>query len=163
SKILNGTLTHPESVQIEKALAMRSGLSGFTITSDISSTTTVSGVQAKIRQYDPAVAFVDGVYLMDDERGQEKGSSFALTNITRARTRRARVTRRCVGAGTQAPASTSRGGLSTASIGYASSFAQASAVILGLARAPGFGRLATLSVLDSRSGPRAKVFMDFNW
>ena len=39
----------------------------FIFSTDITSATTVSGIQAKIQQYQPDVVFVDGAYLMQSE------------------------------------------------------------------------------------------------
>jgi replicative DNA helicase len=163
SKILSGTFSAAEERAIDKALTMRSSLHGLTITSDTSSTTTVSGVQAKIQQYNPAVVFVDGMYLMEDERGQDKGSPQALTNITRDLKRLAQNQRLSIVIGTQAMIYRAKGGLNQGSAGYSSSFAQDSDILLGIEPDEAVQTLSRLKVLESRSGPRTTVYMSFNW
>jgi len=83
TKILTGTFDRNDEKKIETALKLRKAMSGFTITSDVSSAITVSGVQAKIQQYQPSLVIIDGVYLMDDEAGNDKGTPQALTSLTR--------------------------------------------------------------------------------
>jgi replicative DNA helicase len=90
--ILDGTITQREIDIISREHQIRQySHEGLTLVADTSSVTTVSAVQAKIRQYKPRVVFVDGAYLMDDEEGEAKGSSQALTNITRALKRMAQA------------------------------------------------------------------------
>ena len=42
----------------------------------------LSGIAAKVEQYNPTVVVVDGLYLMHDDNGEPDGSPQALTNIS---------------------------------------------------------------------------------
>lgn len=78
-----GTLT---PVQEKKYLTMLNDLSqqqSFLMT-DSTAGTTVSMLGAKIAKYDPDIVFVDGMYLMVDERTGEVNTPLALTNLTRS-------------------------------------------------------------------------------
>ncbi len=82
--LMRGMSTKDEVARLDKALRMRKNRSPFHIVEDIASSTTVSSLSAKIKQHEPGIVFVDGVYMMDDEHGEPKGSPQALTNITRS-------------------------------------------------------------------------------
>lgn len=138
------------------------------LSEDISSTTTVSGVIAKIQQHKPKAVLIDGVYLMDDENGEPKGSSQAITNITRSLKRAAQVSQIPVFASTQTLFSKMRGGkqVEASSVGYSSSFGQDADVLIGLEpRSNDDSGISEhwLKILLSRSGPLMEVEIDFDW
>lgn len=163
TKILTGTFDPSEEKQIEKALRLRRSMSGFTITSDVSSAITVSGVQAKIQQYDPGLVIIDGVYLMDDEAGHDKGSPQALTSITRSFKRLAQTKRIPILISTQAMLYRSRGGLKMESIGYSSSFAQDSDIVFGVEAHDQIPHVSTFKVIAARSSPTGVSHVRFDW
>lgn len=163
TKILNGTLTDVEMQAIERAMRIRQALSGFTISSDINSAMTLSGVHAKFQQYRPTVLFVDGVYLMDPEGPFDKGSPQALTELTRGFKRMAQSHRIPVVITTQALLSRSRSGLTMDSIGYSSSFAQDSDIIFGTMADDRVLNVSKLSVLAQRSGPKGDTYIATEW
>jgi replicative DNA helicase len=84
TRILRGDMSQKDMEKLEKALRLQKNMHPFVMTEDTSSLTTVSALTGKVQQYRPSVLFVDGVYLMDDEQGEPKGSPQALTNITRS-------------------------------------------------------------------------------
>lgn len=163
TKILTGTFSTDEEKKIEKALAIRRNMAGFTITSDISSAITVSGIQAKINQYAPALVIVDGVYLMDDEEGNDKGTPQALTSITRGFKRLAQARRLPIVISTQAMLYRTKGGLTLSSIGYSSSFAQDSDIVFGVEAHAELPQVSTFKVLASRSSPKGESNVRFDW
>ncbi len=163
TKILTGTFTPVDEEKIRKALLLRKAMSGFTITSDITSAITVSGVQAKIQQYQPTLVIVDGVYLMDDENGNDKGTPQALTSITRGFKRLAQTTRIPIVISTQAMLYRSKGGLKMESIGYSSSFAQDSDIVFGVEPHEQIQGMSRFKVLASRSSPKGEAFINFDW
>jgi hypothetical protein len=138
-------------------------MEGFTITSDITSAITVSGVQAKIQQYQPALVIVDGVYLMDDENGNDKGTPQALTSITRGFKRLAQTARIPIVISTQAMLYRSKGGLKMESIGYSSSFAQDSDIVFGVEPHEQIQGMSRFKVLASRSSPKGEAYVNFDW
>ena len=100
---------------------------------DAASGSTVSAMQAQIEKVDPAVVFLDGTYMMTDEATGESNTAQALTNITRGLKRVATQTGKPIVINTQALEWKMKGPrLSLNSVGYASSFAQDSDVLLGI-------------------------------
>jgi replicative DNA helicase len=163
TKILTGTFDPIEESKIKKVLGLRKEMEGFTITSDITSAITVSGVQAKIQQYQPALVIVDGVYLMDDENGNDKGTPQALTSITRGFKRLAQTARIPIVISTQAMLYRSKGGLKMESIGYSSSFAQDSDIVFGVEPHEQIQGMSRFKVLASRSSPKGEAYVNFDW
>ncbi len=138
----------------------------FMLSEDITSTTTVSGIIAKIQQYQPEAVFIDGVYLMDDENGEAKGSPQALTKFTRSLKRAAQTFQIPIIATTQTLYSKMQGGkkVSASSVGYSSSFSQDADTLIGIEEDECEGLVAhRLKVLLCRSGPMSEVDIDFNW
>lgn len=165
TKILNGTTSVKEFLTISSALKDLKNGSSFFFSSDISSATTVSGIQSKIQQYQPDVVFIDGVYLMDSEldpRNAPKGSPAALTDISRSIKRLAQSNRIPIVVTTQSLVSRSRGGLNLASIGYTSAFGQDADLVLGVERQEGTN-MSKFHVIESRSGPRKEMYIEWDW
>jgi replicative DNA helicase len=136
------------------------------LSEDITSTTTVGGVVAKIQQHRPKIVFIDGVYLMDDENGEAKGSSQAITNITRSLKRVGQTYGIPVVITTQALLSKMRGSsVKASSIGYSSSFGQDSDTVIAVEPRENVHEEQQhwLKVLLSRSGPQVEVEIDFDW
>jgi hypothetical protein len=131
---------------------------------DRSSLTTLSGLQAKISEYQPAAVFVDGVYMMEDENGEPPGSPRALTNITRGLKRLAQNRKIPIVISTQALAQKSRGGVNMHSAGYTSSFAQDSDVILIVESCPEPNKDISKFFADKvRSGPKTETYVRIGW
>ena len=163
TRIMNGEITPKEKRRIVRAIEIRETMRPFIISTDIMSATTVSGIQMKIQQYQPDAVFVDGTYLMDPETaGFDKGSPQALTEITRGLKRLAQTQDVPIVNTTQALLSRSKAGLSLHSIGYSSSFAQDSDLILGTER-PDQTKVAKFHVIASRSGPRKTTWIEWDW
>jgi replicative DNA helicase len=163
TKILRGEFDHLEKERIRKALDIRKRMEGFWISSDITSATTVSGIQAKIKQYQPALVVIDGVYLMDDETGHDKGSPQALTAITRGFKRLAQTNRIPVVISTQAMLYRAKSGLHMGSIGYSSSFAQDSDIIFGVEADEHLMGVSHFKVVAARSSPLGEALLRFDW
>ena len=163
TRIMNGQVTSAEKKAIVRKLKIREAMRPFIISTDIMSATTVSGIQMKIQQYQPDVVFIDGTYLMDPETpSYDKGSPQALTEITRNLKRLAQLQNVPIVNTTQALLSRAKRGLSLYSIGYSSSFAQDSDLILGTER-PDDEKLARFHVIASRSGPRKETWIAWDW
>lgn len=166
-RLLKGQMSEVDERRMEKVLAkLKKGESKLILSEDVSSTTTVSGIIAKIQQHKPKVLLIDGVYLMDDENGEPKGSSAAITNITRSLKRVAQVFGIPIVITTQTLYSKMRGqSIKASSIGYSSSFGQDSDTVIAVEpREDEDGaREHWLKVLLSRSGPLVDVQIDFDW
>ena len=101
----------------------------FTLTDSLHGIT-VSALTAKIEQTQPEVAFIDGVYLMQDEVTGDSNTPQALTNITRSLKRLAQRLDIPIVISTQTLLWKMKSGKVTAdSIGYSSGFFQDSDVI----------------------------------
>jgi replicative DNA helicase len=129
-----GKLKPDERKRLQKMLRMLDAMPAFQFVHDISSTTTVSQLGAKVTEAKPNILFVDGAYLMDAEGGLEPGSPQALTSITRSMKRLAQRSRIPIVMSTQALTwkHSRRKGMTIDAIGYTSSFGQDSDVIFGI-------------------------------
>jgi replicative DNA helicase len=139
---------------------------------DAASGSTVGAIRAQIERLDPAVVFLDGIYMMTDEATGEKNTAQALTNITRSLKRLATQSERPIVINTQALAWKSKGQRITMdSAGYSSSFAQDSDVILGLERiqagkeedADIYANQRMLKVLASRNSGLSQTELVFDY
>jgi hypothetical protein len=102
---------------------------------------------------------------MEDERGEQPGSSQALTNISRDLKRMAQATRVPIVASTQALVSkiNKSVGITSFSAGYSSAFTQDCDVMLGVQRNANDKTLSDLRVLESRSGPKTSCQLMIDW
>ena len=167
NKIMRGDLNLAELEKIEQSIKIRKNMHPFIMTEDASSLTTVSAIAGKIQQYRPGLVIVDGVYLMDDENGEPKGSPQALTNITRALKRLAqRFDVPLIGT-TQVLAwklgNKKSRQITSDSIGYTSSFAQDSDLILGVESDPDIDNQAIIRVVLARTAPKGEVRIKWDW
>lgn len=167
NKIMRGDLTTVELERIEKAIRIRKNMHPFYMTEDSSSLTTVSALAAKLQQYRPGLVIVDGVYLMDDENGEPKGSPQALTNITRSLKRLSQRFDIPI-IGTTQVLSWKLGNkksraITSDAIGYTSSFAQDSDLILGVESDPDIDNQAIIRVVLARTAPKGEVRIKWDW
>lgn len=166
TKIMNGSTERKEFWKVQKALRRLKDLNSFILSADVTSTTTVSNLQAKIADYQPDVLFVDGIYMMEsdrlDPRQYPKGSPQVLTDISRSLKQLAQSARIPIVVTTQSLVARARGGLTLASIGYTSAFGQDADLILGVERQPD-SNLSKFHVMESRSGPRKDVMVEWDW
>ena len=164
-RLLEGSLTQQDINALWQAKKDREGLPDFVLSGDISGATTVNGIAAKIERMQPDVVFVDGVYLMDDQEGESKGSPQALTNITRGLKRLAQKSKIPIVISTQVLPSKMRKkeGITQDAIGYSSSFAQDSDVILGVEADPEEADLVKIRVVIARNAPRVEAMVKWDW
>ncbi len=167
TRIIRGDLTAQDMERIGKALSIRKNMHPFIMTEDTHSLTTVSALAGKVQQHRPRLLIVDGVYLMDDEQGEPKGSPQALTNITRALKRLAQRFDIPI-IGTTQVLSWKLGNkksrqITAEAIGYTSSFAQDSDLVLGVESDPDIDNQAIIRVILSRSSPKGEVRIKWDW
>lgn len=165
--LLTGKMTRVEEQKLQSALSKLKNMQRFILGSDITSATTVSGIAAKLDEYRPTVAFIDGVYLMDDEQGEPKGSPQALTNITRSLKRLAQSRQIPIVISTQileSRYSRSRG-IRSSGVGYSSSFAQDNDAMIGVERIeePNQPAEVKISIVHARNAPSLSVRVDWDW
>lgn len=167
TKIIRGDLTTREMESIRRALNLQKNMHPFHFTEDSASLTTVSAIAAKLQQYRPGILFVDGVYLMDDEHGEPKGSPQALTNITRSLKRLAQRFDIPI-VGTTQVLSWKLGNkksrqVTADSIGYSSSFVQDSDLVLGVESDPDIDNQSIIRVILARTAPKGEVHIKWDW
>lgn len=167
SRILRGDLNKDEMDRIKKALRAQKNMQPFVFSEDSSSLTTVSALTGKVKEYNPDLLVVDGVYLMDDEEGEPKGSPQALTNITRSLKRMAQKLDIPVVATTQVLSwklqNRKTRAVTADAIGYTSSFAQDADLVLGVERNPDLDDQAIIRVVLARSAPVGEVHIKWDW
>lgn len=166
-KILSGNLTDNELARIEGAMKGLKNMHPFYMSEDSSGLTTISAVEGKIREYRPHALYVDGVYLMDDESGEPKGSPQALTNISRGFKRLAQKYDIPI-VGTSQVLSWKLNNKRTRAItadaiGYTSAFAQDADLIIGVERNPDIDEQAILRIVEARTAPRAEIHVQWNF
>lgn len=165
--ILSGNLTNSEMERIRKSLKRRKNMHPFILSEDAASLTTVTALAAKVKEYQPDVLFIDGVYLMDDEHGEPKGSPQALTNITRSLKRLAQSFDIPVVATTQVLSwklnNKKTRAVTADAIGYSSSFAQDADLVLSVERNPDIENRAIVRVVIARSSPTGEVHIAWDW
>jgi replicative DNA helicase len=165
--LLRGMSTTAEVSRLDRALKARKNSNPFILVEDIASATTVSSLAAKIKQHEPGIVFVDGVYMMDDENGESKGSPQALTNITRSLKRLAQQFKVPIVITTQVLSSklssrTSRR-VTADAIGYSSSFVQDSDTVMSVERDPDYEDRSIVRVIMSRTSGHGEVTIKWDW
>jgi replicative DNA helicase len=167
TNILRGELTNAEMERVRKALQLRKNMHPIHMVEDTASMTTVSAVAGKIQEKRPDFVIVDGVYLMDDEQGEPKGSPQALTNITRSLKRVSQrfdipiiITTQVLGWKLQSKATRK---ITSDAIGYTSSFAQDSDLVLGVESDPDVPDQAIIRVVLARAAPHGEVRIRWDW
>lgn len=170
TKILTGSLGDPELRLIRQGWARRELMPTMVFSCDIENATTVSGLQAKVMEYQPSILFVDSAYLMRSELPKiAQESAAAATDIARSLKKLAQSMSIPIVVTTQATSTRSRGGkLNADSAMYTQAWRQSSDVLLGVQRldpdAPDDGEVAILlKVLATRSGPRADTELVWDW
>ena len=174
TRVMRGTLTSKEFDAVSKAMRSVEAMRPFLFSTDITSATTVSGVQAKILEYQPDVVFVDGAYLMQSEQaGVIPGSPQAMTDISRSLKRMAQSQRLPVVVTTQASLPRAKGGLHIGAAMYTQAWGQDCDVLLGVERMREDGESeeqddmgvarVKFKVIESRSGPRRQVILEWDW
>lgn len=158
------TLTPAEKTAYADMLKhMKSLTHPFTLTDSLHGIT-VSALAAKIDQIQPEVAFIDGVYLMQDEVTGESNTPQALTNITRSLKRLSQRLGIPIVISTQTLLWKMKNGKVTAdSIGYSSGFFQDSDVILGLEEVSQDDEVRLLKVVASRNCGPEETTLTWRW
>jgi replicative DNA helicase len=163
TRLLHGRSTEMEMRKLRKNMAIRKHMKPFIVSTDISATTTVSGLAAKIEEHQPDIVFVDGLYLMDNEIGAEPGSPRAFTAVSRSLKRLAQRLKIPIVGTTQALTSKMKGDAVTMhSLGWTSAWSQDADLILGAARESG-SDLIKFSIVAGRQASPFDIPIKCNW
>lgn len=167
NNILSGNLSDQEMERLEYVLKRNRNSQDFIMTEDASGLTTISAVRAKALEYKMDALYVDGVYLMDDENGEPKGSPQALRNISQGFKRMAQDLNIPIIGTTQALGwklgNKRTRALTTDALGFTTAFGQDADVILGVERNPDIDNQSIVRVLDARTAPRSEFHIQFDW
>lgn len=166
-RILSGQLTDDEMDRIERSMVLRKNMQPFIMSEDSHSLTTLSALAAKAQEHAPDAIYIDGIYLMDDENGEPKGSPQALTNISRGLKRLAQKLDLPMIGTTQVLSWKLNNKRTRAvtgdSLGYTSSFLQDADLVLGVERNPDIDQQAIIRVVEARTAPRAEIHVQWDF
>jgi replicative DNA helicase len=164
NKLRNGTLSAEDYRDLEKMTRRMELNPPMIFTADATSTSNLSGISALVEKYRCDVVYVDGVYMLEDENGEPKGSPQALTNITRGFKKMAQNLGIPFAISTQALTwkMDRKRGLTTASIGYSSSFAQDADVLIGVEPTED-DNVNKIKILDGRNVKRMEIYVEWDW
>ncbi len=160
-KLLSGNISDTEWEQLERSIHITENLPPMVFSEDCM---TVTAIGAKIDLLKPDIVVVDGVYMMEDEEGFDKGSPQALSNIVSALKFMAMNREICILDVTQStPARTKGEKLNNDSMMGSRAFAQYSNVVIGVERTED-PHMRTLKIIMTRRGTPTEclVQMDFN-
>ena len=162
-RLRRGRLNQAEEARYISTLRSMDGRDDFRLYDAVRGMT-VSSMAALIDENKPALAIIDGVYLMIDEVTGESNTPAALTNITRALKRLAQRTEIPIVISTQTLLWKMKGTkVSANSIGYSSSFFQDSDVILGLEEVEDEEEIRLLKIVASRNCGPQEVSLVWRW
>lgn len=167
NRLLRGQTTKQEKERLRKVLNLRKNMHPFRFLEDTASVSTVGALASKIQQYRSGIVFVDGVYMMEDEEGEDKNSSQALTNITRSLKRLAQRFDIPIVATTQVLSwklnNKKSRQITSDSIGYSSSFVQDSDLVLGVESDPDVDNQSIIRIVTARTAPKGEVRIKWDW
>lgn len=160
----DGRLSRDDMEKLDRMMRRMEAMPPLIFSEDANSTMTLSGVSAQIEKSDPDIVFVDGIYMMEDEQGEKKGSPQALTNLTRGFKQMAKHYDLPVAISTQVLEwkMDRKKGITSNSIGYSSSFAQDSDLIIGVENTDEED-LKKLKVVLGRNAPAMEQDVRWDW
>lgn len=166
-RILSGDLSDTEMARIHKSMTLRKNMQPFLFSEDASGLTTIGAISAKIQEEQPDLLVVDGMYLMDDENGEPKGSPQALTNISRGMKRLCQRFDIPIIGTTQVLSSKLQNKRTRAvtgdSLGYTSAWTQDTDLLLGVERNPDIDNQSIIRVVEARTAGRGEVHISWDW
>jgi Replicative DNA helicase len=128
-----GSLPPAKLRQVERAVRAMEVYPSFWLLTDPDTATTPSGILAQVDIYQPDIVFVDGLYMMSDDRGEDPGSDKALRHICEAFKFGAMKRKLPIVSTTQMLQSKMRGEeVELYSFGYSSGMAQWADVLIGV-------------------------------
>jgi replicative DNA helicase len=166
--LIRGTLTHEDFKRLKVGFRDLADRHSYILSTDISATTTISGLAGKIEQHKPDVLYVDGMYLMDNETGAPKDSTQHFMSISRGLKRLAQRADIPVVGVTQALSSKMAKGVVTMhSLGWTSAWSQDADLILGTEKVEVEGNsrsnLVRLRVVGGRNVSGREITLQTNW
>lgn len=148
-------ITSIHARDLKRMLNIREQMPTFIGVEDAMGTSTVSSIAAMIKETGVAIVFIDGLYLMTDERSGQAGfeGTQPLTSISRDLKRMAKAQKITVVATTQTlPSKTQKGRTNLFGMGYTSAFSQDADLIVGVEASEDNPRLSIMRILGNRNG-----------
>lgn len=156
----SGEIDHDQWQALQEGIAKTEELPPMLISEDCM---TVTSIGAKIDVFKPDVVIVDGVYMMEDERGETQGTPLALAHIVSGLKFLAMRRSICILAVTQStPARTKGETLNNDSIMGSRAFVQYSNVVIGIERTEET-KMRKMKVLLSRSCSNVEIVLLFDY
>lgn len=160
NKLVSGNMTDEEVQRLTEGIHATAELAEMRIMEDVM---TVTAIGAECDIFDADIVIVDGVYMMDDEYGEPKGSPMALAHIVAGLKFLAMRRKICVVAVTQStPARTKGEVLNNDSIMGSRAFIQYSNVVIGIERVED-PMHRKLRIIMSRSCAPCDTMLEFNF
>lgn len=159
NKFKSGTLSPEDEARYFEFLDRKEHFEPFII----ETATGVSNVNAKIQQYNPDIIFIDGAYLMEDDRGADQ-DWLRVAHITRDLKMLAKTTGKPICINSQADSTTSKKtGPELENIGFSKAIGHDSDVVLSLFRDEEMieDREMKVKILKQREGILGNVML--NW
>jgi replicative DNA helicase len=162
-RLRDGSLTEDERKRLKRKLHTWESMADFMLSNDTTSTTTLTGIEAKYDKYNPDLLIVDGVYMMQDENG-ETDERKILTNLTRGFKRFAQNKKVPVIITTQVLEwkMDKKRGVTTGSIGYSSSFGQDADALVSV-ESTDDPMINKIKIIDARNAPRMEFYVKWDW
>jgi KaiC/GvpD/RAD55 family RecA-like ATPase len=158
-------ITSIHARDLKRMLNIREQMPGFYGVEDAMGVSTVSSLASFIKETKVAVLFIDGIYLMTDERSGQAGfeGTAPLTAISRDLKRMAKAQKTTVVATTQTlPSKTKQGQTSLFGMGYTSAFSQDADVVVGVEAPEGQPNVSIMRILGNRNGMQ-NVYFQVEW
>lgn len=164
SKLSRGILSDEDMKKLKQGMRLLRNMRPFIVSSDISASTSISGLAGKIEQHQPDIIYIDGCYLMDNEVGAEPGSTQSYTSISRGLKRLAQRIKKPIVGTTQALTSkmSKDNAVTMHSLAWSSAWAQDADLIMGVERVPETN-LVRVRVAGGRNVPLIEMGIVCNW
>jgi hypothetical protein len=150
---------------LKRMLNIREQMPGFYGVEDSMGTSTVSSIAAFAKETGAAVIFIDGIYLMTDERSGQAGfeGPGPLTSISRDLKRMAKAQKITVVATTQTlPSKTKQGKTNLFGMGYTNAFSQDADLVVGIEAPEGVVNISVMRILGNRNGMQ-NIEFEVSW
>lgn len=156
----SGEIDHDNWLKLQEGIKLTEQYEPMMISEDCM---TVAAIGSKIDIFKPDVVIIDGTYMLEDERGEPKGSPMALANIVSGLKFLAMRRSICVVAVTQStPARTKGETLNTDSIMGSRAFVQYSNTVIGIERTEDV-TMRKMKIIMSRSCAPCEIVLLFDY
>jgi replicative DNA helicase len=163
-RLRGGALDEGERKRLRRKLHSWDDMADFMMSNDTMSTTTLTGIESKVEKYEPDILIVDGVYMMQDENGEDPGTPRALTNITRG------FKRLCQNRSLPTIITTQvldwkmdkKKGVTAGSVGYSSSFQQDADALIAVENTDD-EKIKKIKILLARNHPPCDFYVRWDW